>query len=191
MVSGKRPVASQRLFFALVPDRLTCEKIERLHQELSLERHIRGRAIPPSQYHVTLAFLGNQAIDRLPRLLAVAAGLDMPACTVALDCLGSFRRSGVGWLGVSKPPPELLAFQTRLVAALEQAQIALDHRPWQLHLTLYRDLRTPLGKIVFDTVSWHLESFSLVESISIKQGVEYRPLGRWKAGLAGIEQRDV
>ncbi len=183
MAEGTVPIASQRLFFALVPDLDTVGRIESVQRKLNIP----ARAVKAGQFHVTLAFLGNQPIDRLPLLLAIAAGLDMPACTVAFDRLGSFQRARVAWLGVSRPPVELLTFQARLAARLEQERIALDHKPWKFHLTLYRDLRTPLVTMEPDTVSWDLNGFSLVESVSTGRGVEYRQLGRWKAGSPSID----
>ena len=178
MVDNATPtVAGQRLFFAMLPDTETISRIERIQRKLN----IRGRAVKASQFHVTLVFLGMQPVERLPSLRAIASGLDMPACTVAVDCLGSFHRAGVAWLGASKLPLELVAFQARLAARLEQAQIQYDHRPWKFHLTLYRDLRTTVGRMQPNTVNWHLDGFSLMESSNTGNGVEYRQLGRWKA----------
>ena len=183
--------ASHRLFFALVPDPATCRKIEILQRQLDPGCRVGGRAVKASQYHVTLAFLGKQSFDQLPLLLALASGLDMPACSVALDCFGHFPRAGVVWLGATKLPAELYAFQARLMAALERAQIAFDRKPWTFHLTLYRDLRKPCLSMDSGTVSWNLEGFSLVESISTGHGVEYRPLGHWKAGSSDNARRNV
>lgn len=182
---------SHRLFFALVPDPAACRKIEILQRQLDPGCGVGGRAVKASQYHVTLAFLGKQSFDRLPLLLALASGLDMPACSVALDCLGHFPRAGVVWLGATKLPAELCAFQARLIAELERAQIALDRKPWTFHLTLYRDLRKPYLSMDSGTVSWNLDGFSLVESISAGHGVEYRQLGRWKAGSSDNARQNV
>jgi 2'-5' RNA ligase len=124
-------------------------------------------------------------------LLALASGLDMPACSVTLDCLGSFPRAGVVWLGATRLPAELAAFQDRLIAALERAQIAFDRKPWTFHLTLYRDLRKPCLSMDPGTVSWNLDGFYLVESISAGHGVEYRQLGRWQAGSSDNARRNV
>jgi 2'-5' RNA ligase len=182
---------SHRLFFALVPDPATCRKIEILQRQLDPGCGIGGRAVTASQYHETLAFLGMQSNARLPLLLALASGLDMPACSVVLDCLGSFPRAGVVWLGATKLPSELCAFQARLITELERAQITFDRKPWTFHLTLYRNLRKPYLTMDPGTVRWSLDGFSLVESISTGRGVEYRPLGRWKAGSSDNTQQNV
>ena len=189
--SRMQAAGSHRLFFALVPDLRTRREIESIHRELSAQHGIRGRPVKPGQYHVTLVFLGNQPTERLPLLLSMAAGLVMPPCEVVLNQIGSFRRAGVGWFGVSKPPRELCDFQERLVAELERANVAFDRKPWTFHLTLYRDLRTPVFNIDPGAVSWRLDGYSLVESVSIEHGVEYRQLGRWKAGSSGNVSRNA
>lgn len=185
------PVVSKRLFFALVPDAVTRRQVEILQRQLDPGCSLGGRAVKASQYHVTLAFLGEQPIARLPLLLALASGLDMPACSVALDCLGRFPCAAVVWLGATKVPAELGAFQARLLAELERAQIAFERKPWTFHLTLYRYLRKPCLSMGADTVSWNLDGFSLVESISADHGVEYRQLGLWKAGSSDNSRRNV
>jgi 2'-5' RNA ligase len=174
-------MASKRLFFALMPDPGTCAGISDLQRRLSREHRIAGRPVKPERYHVTLAFLGNQDVGRLPLLLEVASSLRMQPCEVGLDCLGGFDRAGVGWLGASRVPSVLLRFQAGLVAALDGAGIEFDHRPWAFHLTLYRDLRTPLANMHTPTVHWQLDGFALVESISTGQGPEYARLANWHA----------
>ena len=187
MVPRSPTVARQRLFFALVPNEQTLSKIKKVQHWLRVRHGIDGRAVRADQFHVTLAFLGNQPSSRLKTLLNLGAGLEMPVCRVLLDRLGIFQRAGILWLGTATPPAELCAFQSRLVAALERADIPFDRKPWKFHLTLYRDLRTPAVRIEPETVGWDLNGFSLVESNSSVGGVEYRQLGRWPAGQVGID----
>jgi len=191
MGRGSSRVASQRLFFALVPDRSTINRLEKVQRTLKSSHGIRARAVNPSLFHVTLAFLGQQSVGILAGLLALASRLEMPACRVQMDCIGSFRRSGVVWLGARKPPPELSHFQGSLQAELEQAGISFDRKPWKFHMTLYRDLRTPLVRMEPDTVSWDLEGFSLMESVSIDRGVKYSQLGHWKSASSAIDRPDM
>lgn len=191
MAAETSQVTGHRLFFALVPDPRTRRRVERVQRKLKGLCEKRGRLVKASNYHVTLAFLGSQPLDQLPRLQALASGLDMPVCSVQMDRLGSFPRAGVIWLGATRIPNALCAFQARLLTGLEGLQIAFDHKPWQFHLTLYRDLRTTLVKIDMDTVNWKLDGFALVESINTGRGVEYRQLGHWRAGAPAIEHGSV
>ena len=79
--------------------------------------------------------------------------------------------------------PVLTDFQHRLVGALLAAGIGYDRKPWKLHLTLYRKLRTPSPTMAPVAVRWRLDGFSLVESVSVNRGVNYHDLACWEARL--------
>lgn len=168
----------QRLFFALVPDRVVRERVERIQHSLE----VNGRPARPHQFHVTLAFLGMQRAELIPDILDVASRLAFEPCQVVMDCLGRFQRAGVLWLGASELPRELVDFQHALVGALLDAGIGYDRKPWKLHLTLYRKMRTAPPIMDPVAVKWALNGFSLIESVGVKNGVEYHEIGHWKAG---------
>ena len=167
-----------RLFFALVPDRAVRERVERIQHSLE----VNGRPARPHQFHVTLAFLGMQRAEFIPDILDVASRLAFEPCQVVMDCLGRFQRAGVLWLGASELPRELVDFQHALVGALLDAGIGYDRKPWKLHLTLYRKMRTAPPIMDPVAVKWALNGFSLIESVGVKNGVEYHEIGHWKAG---------
>lgn len=166
-----------RLFFALVPGPGVRDRIERIQRSLDAG----GRPARPHQFHVTLAFLGMQPAELIPEILGVASGLTFEPCRVVMDRLGRFKRAGVLWLGASEPPEELVRFQHALVGALLDAGIGYDRKPWKLHLTLYRKMRTPPPIMDSVAVEWSLNGFSLIESVGVKNGVEYHEIGHWKA----------
>jgi 2'-5' RNA ligase len=168
----------KRLFFALNPGAAVRKSAAAVQRDCGAE----GRAVPPANFHVTLAFLGMQEAEVLPRVLEVAAGLDFPRCELVLDRLGSFRRAGVLWLGASEVPPALAGFQHELVGALLAAEIGYDRKPWKPHLTLYRKMRTPPPTMRSVAIRWRLEGFSLVESVSVNRGVVYHDIASWNAG---------
>lgn len=166
---------SKRLFFALDPDSDTRARLVRLQTSLNLA----GRRVPAANIHMTLAFLGNVPVSRLDDLCSLAAKLDFPLCEMTLDIAGSFRKSRVGWLGCSHPMPELEAFQDTLVNALSEGGFAPDARAWKPHVTLYRDLRKPVGTMPVKPVRWRLTEFCLMHSGQCPKGVLYTPIGRW------------
>ena len=168
---------THRIFFALNPGERVRREVHTLQQASGVE----GRAVPAANFHVTLAFLGMQEANLIPRVCEVASSLSFEACDVVLDQLGRFKRAGVLWLGVSRVPEALGRFQHDLVGALLDAGIGYDRKPWKMHLTLYRKMRTPAPTIGPIEVRWRLENFSLVESVSVNRGVEYHDIGCWKA----------
>lgn len=169
--------ARHRLFFALVPPPAVRREVARLQQRLDGD----GRAVKPENLHVTLAFLGMQEKAVIPRIMAVAAGLEVPRCRIVLDQVGQFGRGRVFWLGSSIVPVALLRFQQDLVQALTAAGIGHDPKPWKLHLTLYRRLRKAPPTVDPVAIEWTTESFGLIESVGARNGVEYHSLAQWTA----------
>jgi 2'-5' RNA ligase len=167
----------RRLFFALEPPDGIRKEILLAQKSLAAE----GRAVVPEQFHVTLAFLGMQPAEVIPTLQSMASKLVMGRCAITLDRVGSFPRAGVLWLGASHVPPALDEFHLSLLEGLEQAGIDRDRKPWEFHLTVYRRLRKPPPIMHIVPVVWPLDGFSLVESVSVRSGVEYRRHGHWSA----------
>ena len=170
-----------RLFFALEPDDGVRKSVGRLQKSLGLD----ARPVPVANFHVTLAFLGMQNSAVIPVVCDVASRLVFPPCEVLLDSLGRFKRAGVLWLGVSDVPAVLQQFQQDLVERLLEAGVGYDCKPWKFHLTLYRKMRTPPPTMDPVAIRWRLNSFSLVESVSVRSGVEYHRVGHWKAAGQG------
>lgn len=144
---------------------------------------IEGRAVPPPNFHVTLAFLGMQEAQVISVAAEVAASLRFPGCEVVLDTHGQFRRAGVFWLGAAGIPDELHAFRHALIDGLLEAGIGHDKKPWKFHLTLYRKMRKQPRIMQPVAIRWRLDGFSLVESVSVRSGVEYHTRGQWKAAV--------
>lgn len=173
--------SKHRLFFALQPDRTTLQALHTLQRCLEPNK---GRPVPPERMHATLLFMGDQTTETLNRLLEIASGLELPPCGLVLDRLGHFPRASVAWLGPSRVPPELEAFQARLAAAVAAAGIGFDDKRWRMHVTIYRNLRKRPGRIAFEPIEWPLRDFQLMESVQDRSGLEYRCRGRWPAKIS-------
>ncbi|GAB4157623.1 MAG: hypothetical protein Fur0021_26720 [Candidatus Promineifilaceae bacterium] len=101
------------------------------------------RWVSPDLLHLTVRFLGDTDVAKLP---AIYAALDVlaaasPAFTLKLDQLGCFpnpRRPRVIWVGLQDEAGQAAALQQ----AVDQALIPLgwqpEGKPFQLHLTLGR-----------------------------------------------------
>ena len=164
-----------RLFFALVPDQPILDRIAAVQHAVNGN----GRAARPHQFHVTLAFLGMQETAQVPAILEVASRLEFTPCNVALDRLGRFKRAGVLWLGSKKIPGSLQTFQQALVDGLLAAGIGYDRKPWIFHLTLYRKMRKRPPIMDPVAIEWPINGFQLIESVGVKNGVEYHTIGQW------------
>jgi 2'-5' RNA ligase len=149
-----------RLFFALWPDAAASGRLERLAGELAGRSN--GKAVPAEKIHLTLAFLGNVAEERVAELLAV--GIEAPAFPMRLDCVGGFRKVGVAWAGVESAPPELLSLQSKLVHALGRLGFSLEERAYVPHVTLVRKVRDSVARSGIEPIEWRVGEVALMRS---------------------------
>ncbi|HEY8682009.1 MAG TPA: RNA 2',3'-cyclic phosphodiesterase, partial [Rhodanobacter sp.] len=176
-----------RLFFALMPDEATRERLAATAEALKASQHaLRARWIHPRRYHATLQFLGDHATLR-PALVdgAIAAADTVRAAPFAwtLDSASSFR---------GREPPCVLR-SAEVPAPLQQLWQALGHalalagqgthleRSYTPHVTLAYSHGVMLQPAAIAPVAWTVAGFSLLHHV-VGQG-EYQILGHWR--LAG------
>lgn len=166
----------QRLFFALWPDEITRATLASLALQQARNN---GRAVPASNLHLTLVFVGAvTAAQRACMELAVASVISTPF-SVTLDCLGYWPKPKALWAGVETAPPALSDLVMQLNAALTACGYKPDPRSFKAHVTLARKaLRAP-GTPQMPALVWQAHDFCLVESVTGEQGSEYRVLMRW------------
>jgi RNA 2',3'-cyclic 3'-phosphodiesterase len=99
--------------------------------------------VAPEAMHLTLRFLGETSIERLPGLGAAlkTALAQHPAIRLGLSCAGSFpndRRPSVVWAGVGGEIAALARAQAAIEAAVSDLDFKPETRPFRAHLTLGR-----------------------------------------------------
>lgn len=169
---------SARLFFALWPDAATARLLEEAGRQA--QEFCGGRRMRCETLHITLAFLGEIAVDRIALLREVAAGLHAPFFTLRLDKLGCWRH--IVWAGCAETPPELSSLAGQLASSLRAAGFLLEERPFAAHVTLLRNARCDLllkAQPSLPAIDWQAAEFVLVQSQSSATGVGYTPIGRW------------
>lgn len=165
----------QRLFFALWPSEALRELLTPL---LKLKRECGGRPPSPANLHITLNFLGMVDADTRDCLEQAAGEIQVPPFELALDRFGYWPRPRVMWLGCSETPPSLLGLVERLNRVVKQCGLQPEKRPFHTHLTLLRKAKQP-PTVSAPDLSWQVNDFVLVESVTAPGGVEYRVLRRW------------
>jgi 2'-5' RNA ligase len=189
LLGGIASTEVHRLFFALMPDATTRERLAAVAAGLKAARPgLRARWIHPDRYHATLHFLGDHAALR-PSLVdgAVAAAERVSAVPFAwtLDSASSFR---------GREPPCVL-HGAEACAPLQQLWQALGHtltpalagqgvrleRSFTPHVTLAYSHGAMLPELAVESVTWPVAEFALVHHV-VGQGA-YQILGSWP--LAG------
>jgi len=151
------------------------------------------RWAPPEQWHLTLAFLGEVADERvveLTRRMGLAARRHEPF-DLRLAGLGAFanaRRAKVLWAGVEGDRAALKALAGSVSAGARRAKIDVDERRYRPHLTMGRrrapvDVHDFLGP-GYESPSWRVEEFLLVES-HLGSAVRHEVRDRFRLGRQG------
>jgi len=178
MSSKTGAVETQRLFFALWPDAGLQHQFASVAQALLPTQSV--RRVRPENLHCTLVFLGAVNAEQRLCLEQAANEVHVPRFTLVLDRSGYFRKPQVAWLGSSRLPVELLELVAGLTHAAEVCGFPPEQRPYAVHLTVARKVARDPGRLPFLPVSWTVQRFALVESVSTPDGMGYRPLCFWE-----------
>lgn len=165
-----RQEESLRLFYALWPDDAVRAEFMRLQTGL------RGRMTRYENFHITLAFLGQQPSSVLPTLTNILEHLPKGAMTLTLDRSGYFTRNRIAWAGMHAPPDALFALHRNLVQSLAREKISFDAQSsFKPHVTLARNASPP-PDMIFTPITWKADQVALVQSDMQRDGVIYRVL---------------
>ncbi|MDE2154423.1 MAG: 2'-5' RNA ligase family protein [Xanthomonadaceae bacterium] len=178
-----RPAATHRLFFALVPDPATRERLAHAGETFAASRpDARLRRVHPARYHATVHFLGSDTALRPDRVAAAVAAADTvhsASFTWTLDRVASFH---------GRQPPCVLC-SAAVPAALQELWHALGHalrltgpggppeRGFIPHVTLAYSQGPVPEPAAIAPIVWPVTDFALLHSVAGQGG--YRSLGRW------------
>ena len=140
-----------------------------------------GRPVPPANFHITLAFVGELTEAALERLLQSMDDWRIPATVSAdellLDRTGYWQKPGIYWLGPTRWPQSLNELAQKLRNLATGVGARLDRNPFQPHVTLYRNCDTaPPAPATAPAIMLAYEGFALFESKRGRRGVSYHPL---------------
>jgi 2'-5' RNA ligase len=163
-----------RLFFALwPPEHVACLLASEAY---ALARRFGGKAARRETIHLTLAFLGEVADERLPVVVAAARRVKAEPFELLVDRLGIWRRQRLIWAGCPAAP-SLRTLALDLRERLRAVDVVCDELPRFLpHLTLVRkagDAGSPVELPAIRPLPWPCRSFSLVRSRLTQAGPDY------------------
>jgi len=181
--------ATHRLFFALWPDAPARAALVRLAHEIAHHGH--GKAPREDNLHITLAFLGPIAAERVGALERIgrAAATGITPFELSLERVGG-TGFGIAWLSPDGVPPSLAALHAALAAGLAREGFPTERRMFRPHLTLARHCARAAHRGAVQPVHWAVERLSLVESTLAAGGSRYREVAGWALGNdAGVDER--
>jgi len=172
------PVGSKvRLFFAAVPDLVTGQAIAAAAAAMVLPAET--RLVPRSNYHMTLAFIGEVATQAIPTLRAIGGAQRAPPFSLTCDAYEYW------------PKPEVIVGAARTVpTAMERLWVHL-HRElashgWALapkrlrpHVTLARKVSQAPVLQAMSPFDWPVHEFCLMSSEPSGIRSAYTVVDRW------------
>jgi len=171
-----------RVFFALWPDDDARDRLAAAARDVAARTQ--GRAPAAANLHVTLAFIGEIAPERIDALCTIGASAAASAepFVLRLDCAGTFRGTGIAWAGASTLPPPLVDLARNLAAGLGAQGFPVEQRAFAPHVTLARRCRTPSLARLGEPIGWTVTRLALDASESAREGPRYRELTAWPLG---------
>ncbi|MDF2178542.1 RNA 2',3'-cyclic phosphodiesterase [Aliiglaciecola sp. CAU 1673] len=137
-------------------------------------------AIPPANFHITLAFLGEVNNNQLISLYEAAGELHGNSFLLHIDQLGYWSKPRVLWIGPSQVPESLKELVSALANAGARLGIRKDNRPYMPHISLVRKVAlNPPNALIAPDFELTFNRFHLFESKSTNKGVVYHPLHSW------------
>lgn len=143
-----------------------------------------GRPVPPSNFHITLAFIGPLSDPAIAQLCqSVDEWLTRSAVTGAtlhLDHTGYWHKPGIYWLGPTVWPEHLARLAQKLNSLASAVGAKRDRSTFQPHITLYRGCSAaPPAPALAPSIDMAYRHCALFESRQGKQGVSYHVLQDW------------
>ncbi len=141
----------------------------------------RAHGVPPQNYHLTLAFLGEVAVSQRGALQQIGASLRAPGSTITFDAYEYWREPRVIVAAARETPAAFLALWSGLHRALQSSQAAprFQPSPPRAHVTLARKVVQAPVLQAMSPVRWSARSFSLVNSDTSGAHSVYTVVDTW------------
>jgi 2'-5' RNA ligase len=162
---GPRPANSDRLFFAVLPDEETRQRIAERSRHLRAAHGLTGKDVRPEHFHVTLHHVagarGAPPPQTIEALAERARNVVMPSFKIEFDRALSFRNGALVLAG-DDSAIGLHVLQQRLSDALEWRPGPA--RRFNPHLTLLRDDHH-VAEQPIEPIAWTAREIVLVHSL--------------------------
>ncbi len=169
-----------RLFFALWPPAATVAALAAWAEEA--QKQTGGRLTRPESIHLTLAFLGEVAEERVENAIRAAKSVRGERHALPIEHARVWSHNHVAWVGPKQTPAALESVVQSLRAQLRSEGFVLESRPFAAHLTLVRKAKRPTRLPPLPQVEWPVDEFTLVRSSLSRNGSTYEVIARFPIG---------
>lgn len=167
-------MADKKLFFALWPSHRQRELLrDAINPVLS---SVEGTTVDRRNWHVTLVFIGNFPEEHLPGLWKAMDLIDPGEIRLRFDSLTFWQSPKIACIHAKTTPPELTQLMAKLHQAVAPLGIDPADRVYRPHITVSRKARPFQEVRLARPIELLWTDFELVESLSQRGEVQYRPL---------------
>ena len=166
-----------RLFFAAAPESATRERIAAAAGAIRLEPSV--RLVPRTNYHMTLAFIGEVAAAAMPVLRQIGGAQRAAAFALRFDAYEYWPKPEVIVGAARQIPPALHGLWQQLHRDLAAEHWALDPKRLRPHVTLANKVSQAPVFPAMQPIEWVVRDFCLMRSDSSSSGSAYTVVDTW------------
>ena len=168
-----------RLFFALWPPPATVAALARWAAQAQLLTG--GRLTRPESIHLTLAFLGEVAEERVGDVIRAARNVRGARHKLPIERAKIWGHNRIVWIGPESTPAALESLHEVLREQLLGEGFQIEARAFAAHVTLIRNAcKTSLP--LLPALDWPVDEFTLVRSRLSRKGSTYEVAARFALG---------
>ena len=167
-----------RLFFALWPPAASVVALA----EWAAQAQVRtgGKVTGAASIHLTLAFLGEVAEERIADAIRAARNVRGTRHRLPIERAKIWRHNRIAWVGPEETPAALDALVQSLHEQLRAQGFGIEARPFAAHVTLVRKAAKTARLPPLPVLDWPVDEFTLVRSKLSSKGSGYEILGRFE-----------
>lgn len=177
MNSGqKKDLSPGRYFFALSPDLSSRMQIQHIMKRLPDDPSLKLQTT--ANLHQTLLFLGQLNQQQINALLKHTDSIRCPMINMQFDHLSYWAVPKILCLTSRAPTADLYDLVKKLQHIAIEAEIDVDVKPYQPHITLARKASEAVS-VPIAPVCFKADELVLMKSVSTEQGPQYQPMLHW------------
>jgi len=132
--------------------------------------------------HLTLLFLGEVPRQRIPDLVDAVDKVHGTPFQLSLKEFSCWRHNRIGYAAPEGLPTGLESLVVMLRRQVSAAGFDFDARAYSPHITLLRNVTSPVERLSVPALTWRVQKFALVESVPGSTGVHYVESKSWSLG---------
>ncbi len=176
-----------RLFFAIELDTETTSRLIDFQARLTT---LEARPVAPSNFHITLSFLGESEDRQLDLILDQLQAPAIKPFEIATLELVYWPRPKILALEILDPQKQLLSLKKDIESQLNRLGIRqYDRKSYSPHITLFRKVEKPPKQGLEQANTITVRHLSLMWSQNTRSGVNYERVHDWPLAGLSVKQQ--